>query len=59
MNITKNCIVCRKKFKDITTLNFFLTKEDLFQWKPIKIKICDNCLNIICKDWIKNMKNNL
>lgn len=53
MNIIENCIVCTKKFKDINHLNFFLTKEDLFQWKPIKIKVCDKCLSIICKKQIK------
>ena len=53
MDIVKNCVICRKKFKDINYINFFLSKEDLFQWKPIKIKVCDKCLSIICKNQIK------
>ena len=53
MDIVENCIVCKKKFKDINYINFFLSKEDLFQWKPIKIKVCDKCLSIICKNQIK------
>ena len=56
MDIVENCIICRKKFKDINNhnhINFFLSEEDLFQWKPIKIKVCDKCLSIICKNQIK------